>query len=296
MCVDTIAVHAFITTKVCLAIAIRLALRGAVGAILAVLAALAVAYALGALPLRRAPALALVAEPGPTHAVVDCNVLKSQRLMVVVVVGQSNAANHGQTPRRAANGVYSYYRGRCFAAQDPLPGASGDGGSVWTRLGDMIVARGMSEAVLFVPLAVGSPRVDQWTAGELPGRLATTIGLLKEQGFNITHLLWHQGEADAKAHTSAADYQRSFRAMLAKIREQGVTAPIYVSLATHCGATPDKTIREAQSGLVDPAQRILAGPDTDALSDEFRMQRCHFSDSGLARAATLWYDKLSNRP
>ena len=84
--------------------------------------------------------------------------------------------------------------------------------------------------------------------------------------------------------------------MLATIREQGVTAPIYVSLVTQCGAMPDKTIREAQSGLVDPARRILAGPDTDALGDEFQMQRCHFSDSGLARAATLWFDKLSNRP
>ena len=271
-------------------------MRGAAGAALAVLAVLAVAYALGALPLRRAPSLAPVAEAGPAHVTVDCNALKSKRLMVVVVFGQSNAANHGETPQRAANGVYSYYRGRCFVALDPLPGASGDGGSVWTRLGDMIVARGMTEAVLFVPLAVTSTRIDQWTTGELRERLSTTIKLLNDQGFNITHLLWHQGEADAKAHTSAADYQRSFRVLLATIREQGVKAPIYVSLATQCGATPDKTIREAQSSLVDPAQRILPGPDTDALGDEFRMQRCHFSDRGLARAASLWFDSLNNRP
>jgi hypothetical protein len=250
---------------------------------------------MGAFTWHRLPPLAPVAEPGIAHVPVDCSALKSKRLMVAVVFGQSNAANHGESPRRAANGVYSYYRGRCYEARDPLPGASGSGGSVWTRLGDAIVASGMFEAVLFVPLGVESTRIDQWAAGALQDSLAAAIRMMNEQGFSITHLLWHQGEADAKHGTAEADYRRSFGELLDKIRSYGVTAPIYVSVATRCGTTQSDAIRRAQQMLVDRSQGIFPGPDTDALDDSFRIAGCHFSDRGLARAAALWFDRLTDR-
>jgi hypothetical protein len=60
----------------------------------------------------------------------------SGRIMVALVFGQSNSANSGETPYKSRQGVYNFYKGKLYRAQDPLLGATGDGGSVWTRLGN----------------------------------------------------------------------------------------------------------------------------------------------------------------
>jgi len=35
--------------------------------------------------------------------------------------------------------VFNYFRGRCYAATDPLLGTGGDGGNVWTLIGTELV-------------------------------------------------------------------------------------------------------------------------------------------------------------
>src|SRR4051812_7416200 len=47
---------------------------------------------------------------------------------VFLVLGQSNAANHGETRHRADGNVFAF-DGKLYEAEDPLPGATGDGGS-----------------------------------------------------------------------------------------------------------------------------------------------------------------------
>lgn len=49
---------------------------------------------------------------------------------VILALGQSNAANHGRPRGRAGAGTYAFAADGFFACEDPLPGASGSGGSV----------------------------------------------------------------------------------------------------------------------------------------------------------------------
>ena len=245
----------------------------------------------GVLP--RAPA----ATPTPNLALrteVPLSTLPTGRVMVAVVLGQSNSANFGESPRASGPGVYNFCAGRLYAARDPMLGADGIGGSVWTRLGDKLIAGRHFDAVIFVPLGIGNTAIARWTAGgDLHARLLDALDQLKGAQLAVTHLLWHQGESDAARHTSRDDYQRQFRAMLAGVRARGVQAPIYVSLATWCGKQrDDEVIREAQRGLVDPAEGILAGPDTDALGFAYRFDGCHFTDEGLDAAAEQWRQVL----
>jgi hypothetical protein len=46
--------------------------------------------------------------------------LASQRVMVALAFGQSNAANFGENPRCAGAGVFNFYQGKLYAAHDPL--------------------------------------------------------------------------------------------------------------------------------------------------------------------------------
>jgi hypothetical protein len=63
------------------------------------------------------------------------------RVMVALAMGQSNAANSGESPIRAGRGVYNFHEGKLYIARDPLLGGSnnGGGGSVWTRLGPKLL-------------------------------------------------------------------------------------------------------------------------------------------------------------
>lgn len=221
--------------------------------------------------------------------------VRSGRVMVALVFGQSNSANSGETPHKSRPGVYNFYKGKLYPAQDPLLGATGDGGSVWTRLGDQLVEKQYYDAIVFVPLGVGETAIARWKSdGDLHPAILQAIHDVEAQGLTITHLLWHQGESDALLKTSKSTYKIMFLDMLLSIRKQGVNAPIYVSVATRCQKQlPDEQIRQAQQELVNPAQGIYGGPDTDKLGFGDRYDGCHFSTEGLEKFAQLWLEKLN---
>lgn len=217
------------------------------------------------------------------------------RTMVALVFGQSNAANFGETRRVAGPNVLNLRNGVLTRARDPLRGANGQGGSVWTRLGDKVIAAGLYDRVIFVPAAIGATEIAEWVPGmPLHELILSAIRDAQKRGLTITHLLWHQGESDAFLKIGYADYQLRFRNMLRSIREQGVGAPVFVSVATRCGQYPvSEEIQGAQMNLVNHDAGIWAGPNTDDLDAGFRHDGCHFSTAGLDRAAGLWLDAIA---
>jgi hypothetical protein len=226
--------------------------------------------------------------------IVACPTQRSPALLVALSFGQSNAANavrgrHTPDPR-----VLNFHEGRCFAGADPLPGATGTGGSVWSRLGDRLLDSRRFEQIVFAGIAVDSAEIARWQpGGDLHPRLLSTLHAMSAAGLEPTHLLWHQGERDRQLATPAADYIASFEAMLDAIRAAGISAPIYVAQATYCRGHDSAELRAAQLSLVDPARGVRAGPDTDTLRGPgLRHDDCHFSATGAARHAELWRDAL----
>jgi hypothetical protein len=218
------------------------------------------------------------------------------RIMVALVFGQSNAGNWGESPKAAGPSVFYFFRGEYGRARDPLRGANGDGGSVWTRLGDKVIAARLYDRVVFVPAAIGATDIALWAPGGLLHEdLLRNVREAKDAGHIFTHLLWHQGESDAVLGTRKEDYQQRFIAMLAALRALGVDAPAFVAVATRCGDyPPNAEIRAAQTELVNPALGIFAGPDTDQLDTTFRHDGCHFSNAGLDAHAEMWLKVLED--
>jgi|RhiMetdeSRZDD1v2_1073273.scaffolds.fasta_scaffold420274_2 hypothetical protein len=220
--------------------------------------------------------------------------LRSKRVLTALAFGQSNSANFGENLRTAGEAVYNFHHGKLYTAQDPLLGADGDGGSVWTRLGDRLIATKRYDAVVWLTLGVGGSALARWTAdGDLHPLLLEALRDVQRHGLPITCLLWQQGEQDATLRTSKQAYKKMFMDMVSSIRHQGVTAPIYISVTTRCQKLrANEEIRQAQHELVDPGKGIYAGPDTDTLDLRYRYDGCHFSDEGLDRCAELWLEKL----
>lgn len=235
--------------------------------------------------------------PAPEPARVEAGTLAglpAHRRLVLVLAGQSNAANYGSARADAGPGVYVWHDRALFQARDPLPGADQYRGSPWTRLGPKLMLTGNYEAIVLVPLAEGSSRVTDWApGGRLHGRLQRALEELRQAGLPANYVLWQQGESEgASPHASGRDY---LQAMADLIKSTTAIAPRtrwIVAQATYSqGATVNAQIREAQRRAAQ-LPGAHPGPDLDELDAAFRSDGVHFNARGLEAVATRWHESL----
>jgi hypothetical protein len=229
---------------------------------------------------------------------VPCGTLEGKKTMVALVFGQSNSGNHGETLLKPPKGVYNFFRGRCFVAEDPLLGPTGDRGSVWTRLGSLLVTRGLFDKAVFIPIGVGTTTIDQWTlGGYLHSRIIDAIRGSRAAGLKITHIFWVQGGSEKRSsgdNQNKMSYKNNFLKMMRSIRAMGVNAPAYIAVSTYNGVDCNRDIQEAQRELADPHNNIFKGADDDLLykirGNEW--EQVHLSGQGLDMCAAAWLEAI----
>lgn len=246
---------------------------------------------------------------------------------VFVIAGQSNAANHGEERQRTKTGLVAvFHDGRWQLANDPQPGASGDGGSFIPQFGDAIAER-FNIPVGIIATSVGATSVREWlprgtrfphpptltgnvtplpsgeweSKGTLFDNLVARMNHAGSRGFRA--VLWHQGESDANqkdaSRTLPGELYRRFLDQLIRDarRETGWDMPWFVAQASY--HTPDdagsQDIRAAQRALW-VSGIALEGPDTDALTGDLRDnggKGVHFSGPGLREHGVRWAGKVA---
>ena len=237
---------------------------------------------------------------------VDCSSIDRSKTMVILAYGQGNAANGGEGKYTSKHNVYNVFGGKCYKADDPLLGATDNKGSVWGRLADKMIENGMYENVVIKSIAVGGSPIICWSVngtgigygGKLYGnyhsRILEANKELKSLGFSITHILWHQGESDMKNGTTTAQYKESFLDMLDSIRKNGISAPIYVALASRYGRETSQEVINAQKQLSEEHVDIFQGPNTDIIDrlEERTEDGQRFTEIGLEKHANAWVESL----
>ncbi|PDV85054.1 hypothetical protein CO652_28315, partial [Rhizobium sp. H4] len=169
-----------------------------------------------------------------TKTLVTCPT-QTERTAVLLLLGQSNAANDGGQRHRSNYGdrVVNAFDKRCFIAASPLLGATDTKGEYWTLLGNHLIASGQNDKVILAPLAYSGSEVARWAAGgDLNPVLVDTMKQLQDSGYRITSVLWVQGEADLVLGTTAEAYEKHFLSMVDTLRQHGVEAPVYISIAS----------------------------------------------------------------
>ena len=138
---------------------------------------------------------------------------------VFVIAGQSNSANHGEERQRPESGLVTTFDGvRWRVADDPQPGASGDGGSFIPTFGDAM-ARKFNVPIGIASCGVGATSVREWlpagarfphpptieghvrpvpeggweSKGDIFAAFTGRLAALGSRGFRA--VLWHQGES-----------------------------------------------------------------------------------------------------
>jgi hypothetical protein len=204
------------------------------------------------------------------------------RLMVALIVGQSNVGNFAARQLRAGPRVSVFYEGRCWEAADPLLGASGARGSPWPAFADAVVASGRYDHVLLVPAAVGATPMSSWAPGGIHhDRIAARVDQLAEAGLAVTHVLIGQGEYEASANADPVAYRRAAEALIRSLP----TANVYFATTGRCESDSNAEIRAAQAAA-RAATGARPGPDMDRIED--RVNGCHLGARGQMEAARAW--------
>lgn len=212
--------------------------------------------------------------------------------LVILVLGQSNAANQGSGRGRSSQGAL-WFDGHCYPVSDPLGGGTGTGGSIWSRLAPSLRDPSNPRDLVIAVLAVDSSSASDWThEGALSDQLRTLTGRLRESKLDISAVLWQQGEAEARAGTSREAYAAALDTLIRHLRDEGISAPIFLAQSTRCRNSGSNDIRNGAALVTMREAGVFLGPDTDLLGDEYRYDGCHFNSAGLRRAADAWREVL----
>jgi lysophospholipase L1-like esterase len=221
---------------------------------------------------------------------------REQADTVLFVFGQSNSANSGaeRYQTRFPGAVYNYFNGSCYVAASPLIGTNNTRGEWLTMMADRLIDAGLSRTVIIIPAGIGGTTIAQWVPdGRLGPKLAQDIADAT-QHYNVTEIIWHQGESDYRRNTTTDAYISRFLEIQAMLRRYS-SAPIYVSVASRCN-NPDwaypNQVTEAQMTL-GGLKGLVPGVNTDELVPVTeRRDGCHFNGDGQRRTAEAYMYRI----
>jgi hypothetical protein len=232
---------------------------------------------------------------------------QTDRTAVLLLLGQSNAGNHGGQRFRSEHGakVVNFFGGQCFVSVSPLLGSDGTLGEYWTQLGNLLVDSGAFDEVVLARATLSGSEISRWApGGDFNAVMINTAIQLQQHNFHITHILWHQGEIDYVIGTSEISYYQKFISIVDTLRDHQINSPVFVSVATKCLEASNGGLRfhstnnaivRAELALPNPQKGIRSGVNTDALLEDGDLDRfddCHFSSLGAHKVAKAWADLL----
>ena len=226
---------------------------------------------------------------------------------VFITAGQSNSANFGQVKQAAKDSRVVYFDGKSYQpAKDPIPGGFGGGGSPWSILGDRLAAE-WNVPICFRSATITYTDVAQWTpawareSGHKSSQYEVLLERTKQFGpRGVRAVLWHQGESDSLAKTTAEQYRdRLTQAIEGMRKDIGYPVDWFVAQASFhpdCSKQNQQPVAEGQK-LIWESKVAQPGPVTDDLSGkEYRYDRVHFSEKGLQEHARRWFTAITKKP
>jgi hypothetical protein len=219
--------------------------------------------------------------------------LMGERAAVILIMGQSNAANTGGGDLHTADPRvlnFNVNDGRCYRAVDPLLGTSNEGANFATQMGDALIEAGTYDKVVLVPISEGGSPIEKWLpGGPFDDRITVAVLKLALARMKPTFVLWAHGEAHYfTTAEQIADYRDKIREIVRGLRRRNVDAPFLMALSTICGETLREGVREAITEAVSTELKIFLGPDIDQLGHQYRRDKCHFNAAGLKLQARMW--------
>lgn len=223
--------------------------------------------------------------------------------VVVVTGGQSNSANAVSSPLDVGtnSNAYMFFDGYCYAIRDPILGANGIRGSIWSRFAPALAAR-LQRPVVIISGAIGGSQFADWIDPKLP-----YMRLLRDRVMDASRkigpadiVLWHQGETDAWFKPRQSDIQPVIFRVTSTVMSTYAVKPgakLVLYQASICTGERRKqstaAVINAQAAVAAADPRVILGPNTDLLGRRYRHDDCHFNDVGAQIVANQTVDLVS---
>lgn len=226
---------------------------------------------------------------------------QTPRTAVIVVFAGSNGGNWtGQRVASNSGHAFNYLDGKCYAAGSPLLGADNTMGEYWTLLADQLVQRGLYDNVILSVTSVGGSMASDWAPGGKLSGLMSDVAKDVLSAYRPTRIIWDMGEDDHLPGNDPVKFTSDYEKIVAAMRSSGLTAPIYLTLATKCMPddypwSPDNPIAKAERALPARINGLTIGVDRDALIKTLdRRDDCHLGATGAAKMAQAWVEQFEN--
>lgn len=219
----------------------------------------------------------------------------ANKAITFIVFGQSNVANYVVSPHEMprAMGVKVFYNGKCFEAKDPLPGASGDRGSLWTRLADKIGKESSRNRILIIPIAVANTKVNDWApGGTLNDLLERRLEQMKDMGYFADFAIMQIGESDGGDNTDLMSFRMDYEYLANRLKK--ISNILYISPTSGCGSDKNLNIRAAELEIGRSVGASI-GVDMDSIGRRYRANICHLTPDGADIVSSMWASLLKDR-
>jgi len=209
----------------------------------------------------------------------------SENALVFLSMGQAGSANYissyGERDERRS--AYQFFNGECFLIEDPMLGATGVGGSLWSSLAQDI-SESTGRAVVFIASGAGGSSLTDWIRDDSVyfERTKHQIDLAKELGYRVKLAFWYNGAREAELGTTANEYVERFNQLIEKfdsLFNDGASNHWVVFQTSKCWSDGSARVLKGQALAATTNERVFLGPNTDAYSDRYRYDGCHLNDN-----------------
>lgn len=259
------------------------------------------------------------------YTTVSSAITPGETTLVVLVVGQSNSSNYGQTrfdPNMTKVNNLNPYDGLVYKARSPMLGAGHqvfsthlNDGCLWPYVGKLLVDNAVFQRVIFCPVGIGSAASWDWApSGKYFHRALIGWKRIQDLGYdtnvNVTMaVFWCEGVEDSiemidgVAGVTAANFKQNFQDFKSAMIARGFVGQFWMPKETFGGGTVHVAytpIRTAIDELISAnADLHLLGDYDGFIGADYRWERpavngVHFSNFNDGTGLGLGMSTISN--
>ena len=208
-----------------------------------------------------------------------------KNIPIILIIGQSNAANSLQGYDDINNDQINFFNQNCYKLKSPTLGSTGELFNIASGISNELKN---SKKFIFLTNAWGGTSIDDWARDDsiLTTYVNKNLSFLNKNGNKLKYIIWIQGEKDFKNYN---DYEIKFKKTIdssLKGIKLDKNFKLFITQTSICKhQEKNKLIRSKK--LNNEQVKVGNNKDyftleiTDNLDQTYRYDKCHFNQKGF---------------
>lgn len=205
-----------------------------------------------------------------------------QNSTVILISGQSNAANFLKTSKKYKNKHFNYFDGKCYNLSNPVLGAEGEMSSLTPAIASKLNS---SSKIIFFTSGRGGITINHANNDNkvFINYNKKALDDLEKNNNILKFFVWIQGESDTG---NSKYYLDNFMSMFNNITKDLINKDninLIITQTSRCFDKDDPKLRKVQKKISMIRNKSIQVINTDKLGNEFRYDKCHYNQQGIEK-------------